>query len=150
MAESEEANMRRKRPPQPLLGLEPSDPYSQGPALSDRAALIAWITRQEGRPICKVPVVMRYDGHAFVEARVGDTGRDRLRLQPDDTRLGIPADERVQALCPGAETCAVWLVGVFDLAGAPPTGPDPAIGFEIRDVEAVVPGGPDRGFIWTL
>jgi len=81
---------------------------------------------------------------------VGDDGDHRLRLSPDDSMLGIPVDERIREMCPGAETCGVWLIGAFNVDSMASDGPDPTVLFEIHDVEARKRGDEEQSFIWTL
>jgi hypothetical protein len=92
-------------------------PFTQGPALSPAAAVLAHLDRvgAETPPRrVRVPVALSFDEErlAIVEARLG-RGNDAPRLRLDDGRLGISLLDRARDLCAKQSRCVLRLVGYW-------------------------------------
>lgn len=116
----------RKGDPQPVHEFEP------GPAVTDTAALTAWLDANRGKRL-RLPVVIEAGepGYMFKRARVGG-----LALHVTDLALGVPLSERIAQSCGrGAKRCALWLEGRY---GEQPPFPADHPQYEVLKVGDVV------------
>ena len=94
----------RKGDPEPVYTFEP------GPAVSDTAALSAFLEGSRGKRL-RLPVVIELGepGYSFKSTRVGE-----VDLHVTDLALGIPLKERIAQKCGReAKRCALWLEGRY-------------------------------------
>lgn len=94
-------------PVQPVA--RPMVPYAEkakekGPALEPVEALKAWLD-EGGDSVVRVPLTVTQAAPS-VDARIGT-----LRVDLDDSALGISLAERVRMACAEQKTCTVWVEG---------------------------------------
>jgi hypothetical protein len=89
----------------------PSRSYVDGAALSDGAALLAWLEASDGKAL-RLPVAITFDDEYRLAIQTAQVGGVALKL--DDTAMGVGVLDQVRTLCPaGQPGCTVWLEGTW-------------------------------------
>lgn len=89
----------------------PSRTYVDGAALSDDAALLAWLEASDGKAL-RLPVALTFDDEYRLAIQTAQVGGVALKL--DDTAMGVGVLDQVRTLCPKGEPgCTVWLEGTW-------------------------------------
>jgi hypothetical protein len=103
-ASPKESRPLRKGDPEPVYEYEP------GPAVTDTAALTAWLEAHRGKRL-RLPIVIELGeaGRRFQRSSVG-----AIALRVTDLALGVPLSERMAQQCGReARRCALWLEGRY-------------------------------------
>ncbi|MGC6516061.1 MAG: hypothetical protein ACON4N_16350 [Myxococcota bacterium] len=91
--------------------------FVNGPSVEPASDLRVWLDRNGGR-LLQLPVVVEWSGMDVGQAWLGMTGADpvanAVRIQLDQSALGIGLAVRLRSLCGNAPArCVVWLQGYW-------------------------------------
>lgn len=126
---------------------KPKRSFVPGPALADRASLLAWLKSNPGS-VLRLPVVIHraplggYDV-AFIGTEAGPSAEDAIVLDLDDSTLGIGLSDRLRFQCAEEKICVVWIEGSWGsaLPDLEPKDPPPWP-FTVHDAGPPVEGSP--------
>lgn len=111
-----------------------SEDFTQGPAVGDAPALLAWFEGDGKSKRVRIPVVINPSplglGSGYIAASTSVPAEDGLLLKLDDGGLGVSLADRVRPDCPAGVPCAVWIEGIWgaNVASGPSFGPGPGLG----------------------
>lgn len=101
---------------------------TQGPAIDDAVALLAWFNGEGAGRRVKLPIVLTPNplglGTAFIGAVPGSAPDGAVWLALDDTAMSVGLNTRLQVDCPWNQPCAIWIEGIWGatLSGWPGLG----------------------------
>lgn len=144
--------------------------FAPGPSIDPPGALLEWLESVKAGPRTRVrlPVVVTFEdayrlgiGAAFVGTTLSEAPADAVRLDLDDTGLGIALLDTLRHLCPEeAAGCALWLEGycgalvddslddAFDDETDDEEGEDDGFAFSVLKVgDPVAPGDEARAYV---
>ena len=84
--------------------------FVRGPSVTPADALIAWLEREAGERLVRLPLVLKKGaaGYTLREARIG-TAADTIEVDADDAALGIGLADRAATHCKDQPACAFWV-----------------------------------------
>lgn len=129
-----------QQPPSDSVPMTPKSEgaFVDGPAIAPASGLRAWLDGEiksaKPRPRIKLPVMLVWQdehrlaiGRAFVGVSGDEPAADAIRLELDDSGMGVSLKDQIRSKCPeGQAACGFWLEGHWGpLVSAGPSFAEP-------------------------